>query len=137
MKKAILRVVGIALVLAPAAVGFAQNKKPTAATYITKEQVDTVNKTPGVDRTIQVMDSGHRHFAAGVTHRGSTGERLPARQDHVAVARVQLHKDATRPVRSAAMSVDPEPPNGSSTRSDGALDASMARITSSTGFIVG
>jgi len=73
MKKAILRVVGIALVLAPAAVGFAQNKKPTAATYITKEQVDTVNKTPGVDRTIQVMDIGDQHFAVGIIHRGATG----------------------------------------------------------------
>lgn len=73
MKKAILRVVGIALVLAPAAVGFAQNKKPTAATYITKEQVDTVNKTPGVDRTIEVMDIGDQHFSVGIIHRGATG----------------------------------------------------------------
>ena len=40
MKKAILRVLGIALVIGPAMVGFAQNKKPTAATYITKEQVE-------------------------------------------------------------------------------------------------
>ena len=72
MKKAILRVVGIALVLAPAAVGFAQNKKPTAATYITKEQVDTVNKTPGVDRTIEVMDIGDQHFSVGIIHRGAT-----------------------------------------------------------------
>lgn len=79
MKKAILRVVGIALVLAPAAVGFAQNKKPTAATYITKEQVDTVNKTPGVDRTIQVMDIGDQHFAVGIIHRGATGAPAAAR----------------------------------------------------------
>ena len=71
MKTAILRLVGIALVLSPV-VGLAQNKKPTAATYITKEQIDTVNKTPGVDRTIEVMDIGDQHFSVGIIHRGST-----------------------------------------------------------------
>ena len=71
MKTAILRILGIALVLSPA-VGFAQNKKPTAATYITKEDIDTVNKTPGVDRTIEVMDIGDQHFSVGIIHRGST-----------------------------------------------------------------
>ena len=69
MNKAILRIVGILVVLSPA-IGFAQNKKPTAAYYITKEQVDTVNKTPGVDRTIQVMDIGDQHFSVGIIHRG-------------------------------------------------------------------
>ena len=60
MKKAILTILGIAVLVAPAAVGFAQGKKPTAAYYITKEEVDTVNKTPGVDRTIKVwsLDGG-------------------------------------------------------------------------------
>ena len=71
MKTAILRILGIALVLSPA-VSFAQNKKPTAAYYITKEEVDTVNKTPGVDRTIKVMDIGDQHFSVGIIHRGST-----------------------------------------------------------------
>jgi mannose-6-phosphate isomerase-like protein (cupin superfamily) len=72
MNKAILRVVGIALVVSPA-IGFAQSKtKPTAAYYITKEEVDTVNKQPGVDRTIKVMDIGDQHFAVGIIHRGST-----------------------------------------------------------------
>ena len=72
MKTAILRILGIALVLSPV-VGFAQmGKKPTAATYITKEQIDTVNKTPGVDRTIAVMDIGDQHFSVGIIHRGST-----------------------------------------------------------------
>lgn len=42
------------------------------ATYITKEDIDTVNKTPGVDRTIQVLDIGHENFAVGIIHRGST-----------------------------------------------------------------
>lgn len=71
MKTAILRILGIALVLSPVA-GLAQNKKPTAAYYITKEEVDTVNKTPGVDRTIEVMDIGDQHFSVGIIHRGAT-----------------------------------------------------------------
>jgi len=72
MKKAILRVLGIALVVGPAIVGFAQGKKPTDAYYITKEEVDTVNKTAGVDRTIRVMDIGDQHFSVGIIHRGAT-----------------------------------------------------------------
>lgn len=77
MKKAILRVLGIALVIGPAMVGFAQNKKPTEAYYITKEQVDTVNKTAGVDRTIKVMDIGDQHFSVGIIHRGATTPPAP------------------------------------------------------------
>ena len=75
MKKAILRVLGIALVVGPAVVGFAQGKKPTDAYYITKEEVDTVNKTAGVDRTIRVMDIGDQHFSVGIIHRGATTPR--------------------------------------------------------------
>jgi hypothetical protein len=48
-------------------------QKPSGATYITKEQVDLVNKQPGTDRTIQVLDIGHENFAVGVIHRGATG----------------------------------------------------------------
>ncbi len=72
MKKAILRILGIALVVGPAVVSFAQGNKPTAAYYITKEEVDTVNKTEGVDRTIRVYDIGDQHFSVGIIHRGST-----------------------------------------------------------------
>src|SRR6478672_3622003 len=72
MNKAILRIVGIALVVSPA-IGIAQSRKPTAATYITKEEVDKVNATPGVDRTIKVMDIGDQHFSVGIIHRGKTG----------------------------------------------------------------
>src|SRR5687767_242254 len=43
------------------------------ATYITKEQVDVVNKQPGTDRTIQVLDIGHENFAVGIIQRGPTG----------------------------------------------------------------
>ena len=58
-----------ALVCAPVVL-VAQNK---AATYITKDQVDTVNKQPGTDRTIRVLDIGHENFAVGIIHRGPTG----------------------------------------------------------------
>jgi mannose-6-phosphate isomerase-like protein (cupin superfamily) len=78
MNKAILRIAAIALVIGPAAVGFAQTKKPTAAYYITKEEVDTVNKQPGVDRTIKVVDIGDQHFAVGIIHRGATPTAAPA-----------------------------------------------------------
>src|SRR5262245_61363787 len=59
-----------ALVLAPA-VGFAQT--PKAATYITDEEVKAVNATPGIDRTIRVVDIGNENFAVGIIHRGATG----------------------------------------------------------------
>ena len=48
-------------------------QKPTAATYITDEEVKTVNSQPGVDRTIRVVDIGNEHFAVGVIHRVATG----------------------------------------------------------------
>ena len=64
-----LSAIAAALVCAPVAL-LAQNK---AATYITKEQVDTVNKQPGTDRTIRVLDIGHENFAVGIIHRGPTG----------------------------------------------------------------
>ena len=42
---------------------------PKAATYITDEEVKTVNATPGVDRTIKVVDIGNENFAVGIIHR--------------------------------------------------------------------
>ena len=71
MSKKALSIVAAVLVCAPVAL-VAQNK---AATYITKEQVDIVNKQQGTDRTIRVLDIGHENFAVGVIHRGPTGAR--------------------------------------------------------------
>ncbi len=68
MRKIILFTIGAALLSVPAI--HAQNK---AATYITKEEVDLVNKQTGTDRTIRVLDIGHENFAVGVIHRGPTG----------------------------------------------------------------
>jgi mannose-6-phosphate isomerase-like protein (cupin superfamily) len=59
------------------AVTFSQSK-PTAATYITDEEVKAVNATPGVDRTIRVVDIGNEHFAVGIIHRVAPGAQRGA-----------------------------------------------------------
>ena len=72
MRKTVLRAIAIAAVLSPA-VAFTQSgkTKPTTATYITKEEVDTVNKNgQGIDRNIKVVDIGHENYAVGIIHRG-------------------------------------------------------------------
>jgi hypothetical protein len=48
-------------------------QSPKAATYITDEEVKAVNATPGVDRTIRVVDIGNENYAVGIIHRGATG----------------------------------------------------------------
>src|SRR5215468_5044094 len=80
--KTVLGTLVVAVVLAPAVASTQSGKsKPTTATYITKEEIDTVNaKAPGVDRAIKVVDIGHENFALGIVHRGKTvnGVMLPA-----------------------------------------------------------
>jgi mannose-6-phosphate isomerase-like protein (cupin superfamily) len=71
MRNTFLKAVALAAALSPA-IMFAQSK-PTAATYITDEEVKAVNALPGVDRTIKVVDIGPENFAVGVIHRGATG----------------------------------------------------------------
>jgi len=63
----------IALALCPAVAWTQSGNAPKAATYITAEEVQTVNKQPGVDRTVRVVDIGDQNFAVGMIHRGSTG----------------------------------------------------------------
>jgi mannose-6-phosphate isomerase-like protein (cupin superfamily) len=58
----------VVLFVAGQAATFSQSK-PTAATYITDEEVKAVNATPGVDRTIRVVDIGNENFAVGIIHR--------------------------------------------------------------------
>ena len=43
------------------------------ATYITADQVKTINALPGVDRQIVNVDVGNTNLAVGVIHRGKTG----------------------------------------------------------------
>jgi mannose-6-phosphate isomerase-like protein (cupin superfamily) len=70
MQKAFLAMLGFAVLILPAPLAAQANR---AATYITKEEIDIVNKQPGTDRTIRVLDIGHEHFAVGIIHRGPTG----------------------------------------------------------------
>src|SRR5438128_6338623 len=71
MTKFIWTVVVGVLIVASQRVTFSQSK-PTAATYITDEEVKAVNATPGVDRTIRVVDIGNENFAVGIIHRVAT-----------------------------------------------------------------
>src|SRR5712691_11074139 len=82
MRKRVLRAIALAVVLSPA-VAFTQSgkTKPTTATYITKEEVDTVNKNgQGTDRNLKVVDIGHENFTVGIIHRGKTvnGVQVPS-----------------------------------------------------------
>lgn len=65
------RILGAAGVLLFPAIALAQN--PKGATYITAEQVKTINALPGVDRQIVNVDVGNTNLAVGVIHRGRTG----------------------------------------------------------------
>ena len=65
--------IALAIVLAGSATAAFAQTPAKAATYITKEQVDAVNATTGVDRTLQIWDLGKVQFSVGVIHRGATG----------------------------------------------------------------
>jgi mannose-6-phosphate isomerase-like protein (cupin superfamily) len=74
MQRTILRVLTALFAVSSVAVAFAQSGMGSkAATYITAEEVTAVNKLPGVDRTIKVVDIGGEHFSVGIVHRGPTG----------------------------------------------------------------
>jgi mannose-6-phosphate isomerase-like protein (cupin superfamily) len=81
MKKALLGALAIVLIVSsPVAFTQTSKAKPSTATYITKEEVDIVDKqAPGVDnnpnikdRTVKVVDIGHENFAVGIIHRDKT-----------------------------------------------------------------
>ena len=82
MKKTLLRTLAIAAILSPAVALTQSGKtKPSTATYITKEEVDTVNQQgQGTDRNIKTVDIGHENFSVGIVHRGKTvnGVMVPA-----------------------------------------------------------
>ena len=73
MQRTFVNGLTIALALSPAVALTQSGTAPKAATYITAEEVQTVNKLPGVDRTIRVVDIGDQNFAVGMIHRGPTG----------------------------------------------------------------
>ncbi len=51
----------------------AHAQNPKGATYITAEDVQLVNKSPGVDRQLVNVDIGKSNLAVGVIHRGRSG----------------------------------------------------------------
>jgi hypothetical protein len=69
MRRMMTRGLVLVFALAPAAMTAQMGSKPTAATYITDEEVKTVNATAGIDRTIRVVDIGPENFSVGVIHR--------------------------------------------------------------------
>jgi hypothetical protein len=72
MQRNVLRVLAVACTLAPAvAFGQVQNMGSKAATYITDEDVKTVNALPGVDRQIVSVDIGKSNVAVGMIHRAA------------------------------------------------------------------
>jgi mannose-6-phosphate isomerase-like protein (cupin superfamily) len=73
MRKAALVALGLTALLVPFAMKMSAQQGSKPATYITKAEVDAVNATPGVDRTIRVVDIGNEHFSVGIIHRGATG----------------------------------------------------------------
>jgi mannose-6-phosphate isomerase-like protein (cupin superfamily) len=80
MKKAFVNTLTAIVVFTPMVALSQESKaKPTTATYITKEEVDIVNSTPGVDREIKVVDIGHENYAVGVVHRGKTANGVAER----------------------------------------------------------
>ncbi|HEY7172844.1 MAG TPA: hypothetical protein VH417_18460 [Vicinamibacterales bacterium] len=73
MQRTLVKGLTIALALSPAVAWTQSGSAPKGATYITAEEVQTVNKQPGIDRTVRVVDIGDQNFAVGMIHRGPTG----------------------------------------------------------------
>jgi len=76
MRKSVLSAIGAVAVVALSGVfghEHLQAQGAASATYITKEQVDAVNATPGTDRTLEVFDLGKTAMSIGIIHRGPTG----------------------------------------------------------------
>jgi mannose-6-phosphate isomerase-like protein (cupin superfamily) len=52
-------------------------QQPMSATYITREQIQHVNRLPGTDRQIISRDIGDLNLAVGIIHRGCTPTGTP------------------------------------------------------------
>ena len=69
-----LQVLAVACAMAPAvAAAQVQNNGPKAATYITDEDVKTVNALPGIDRQLVSVDVGKTNVQVGIIHRMAAG----------------------------------------------------------------
>jgi mannose-6-phosphate isomerase-like protein (cupin superfamily) len=78
MNKRVLTILAVAAVVSPLAVWVvrAQSSKPMTATYISKEEIDTVGKDEQgkstQDSLVKTVDLGYENFALGIIHRGTT-----------------------------------------------------------------
>jgi hypothetical protein len=72
MNRIAWRIAAVACMVTPAILaGQVQNNGPKAATYITDEDVKTVNALPGVDRQLVSVDIGKSNVAVGIIHRAA------------------------------------------------------------------
>src|SRR5215467_13338517 len=115
MKNALSITLAAIVALTPI-VALAQDSKskPMTATYITKEEVDIVNSTPGVDREIKVVDIGHENFAVGVIHRGKTVNGVADRGAGAAPPPAQRNSTAAPAVEPCGRKMDALPSGGTS-----------------------
>lgn len=118
MRHAVLRAAAVAAVLGPVlALAQGAKTKPTTATYITKEEVDVVNKQgQGIDRNIKVVDVGHENFTVGIIHRGKTvnGVAVPAAGAAAGAAPAAARGGAAAPAPTPCGRQMPTPPAGGS-----------------------
>jgi len=78
-------IAGTLIWAASSAVSFAQSGKGSkAAVYITAEEVNTVNKQPGTDRTIKVVDIGSENFSTSSPRPGFARQKLTRMMPEVA-----------------------------------------------------
>jgi len=110
-------------------VAFSQSR-PTAATYITDEEVKAVNATPGVDRTIRVVDIGNENFAVGIIHRvaAATGAARGAGAGTGAVAPAGGGRAAAAPSTPCGEQA-PTPPAG-------AVPGGIAHDSQTEGYVI-
>jgi mannose-6-phosphate isomerase-like protein (cupin superfamily) len=131
-KKTILKLLVAAVACAPV-VGFAQDKQ---ATYITAEDVKTVNATPGVDRTIQVWDLGHEHFSVGIIHRGPTGGAARGAAAPAAAGAARGNAPAAPAAQPCGQASSTPPPAGSPSGIAHDLQTEGYYITSGSGTMI-
>jgi len=108
-------------------VAFSQSK-PTAATYITDEEVKAVNATPGIDRTIRVVDIGNENFAVGIIHRAAAAAAAPRGTGGVAAAPAGAGRAAApAPVPCGEQATTPPP---------GAMPGGIAHDSQTEGYVI-
>lgn len=119
MKRVMLAAAGLgvvaiagAVIVPPRISAQASNK---GATYITAEDIATVHKTPGVDRTVAVLDIGPENFSIGTIHRGKTGAPAAPAARGAAPPAAAAARGNTPPPEPCGERTSTPPPAGSPT----------------------